>query len=137
MDLKKLCSKFCDETCRIEEIILLAGILADYSLPDPARNFFENEEIETIEECFGKLPDYVKEATEEEDIEVITEWLSDSGKYGFLMKIATPIMKPTGPKSATYSWGYYTAKWIYADTLDAVMNKGFAWVRKRREKERK
>ncbi len=134
--MKKLCQRFYDEAARIEEMVLLAGVLADESLPDTVRDFFEDEEFETIEECFGKLPEHVKEDLEAGDKEALPAWLMDSGKYGFLLKVATPIMTPTGKNSASYSWGYYTTKWVYGDTLDVALEAGFAFVAGQRKKEK-
>lgn len=134
--MKKLLQRFFDETARIEEMALLAGVLADDPLPDTVRDFLEDEEVETLEECFGPMPEHVKKSVEAGDIESIVEWLTYSEKFGFLIHMATPIMTPTGENSASYSWGYYTTKWVYGDTLDAALEAGFAFVTNQREKEK-
>jgi hypothetical protein len=134
--MKKLLEKFDNATARIETMVLLAGVLVNERLPDPANEFFEDEDFEIIEGCFGPLPEYLKGEIAGGDIEGVPEWLVRSNKLGFLVQFATPIMTPSGNNSASYSWGYYTAKWVYGDTLNAALKAGFAWVKEQRKKER-
>ena len=48
---------------------------------------------------------------------------------------ATPVMTPTGKNSRSYSWGYYSTTWIYAETIEDAVNKGLKWVKERRRAE--
>jgi|SRR6185369_8526589 len=134
--MKALAEKFYDATARIEEMFLLAGVLGDVSLPQPVEDFFTDEDFKTIEECFGEIPAHVKEDVEAHDTEALLEWLVNTGKFGFLVRMATPIMTPVGKSGGSYSWGYYTTKWFYGETLEIALEAGFSWVAAQREKER-
>lgn len=129
--------KLYDATCRIEKIIFMAGAMAATdSFSDDLNEFFDDEELETIEELFGKMPDWVDlEGRGYERAEGIFDWLKESRKFGFLVKFATPVMTPSGPNSRSFSWGYYGTQWFYEETIEAAVEKGLAWCEERRAKE--
>lgn len=129
--------KLNDATTRIERCIFIAGALAaNDAFPADIDAFFDDEDNETIEECFGEIPEFVDiDGPGHERAECIFEWLRDSRKFGFLVNFATPVMTPTGKDSRCFSWGYYNTKWIYADTLEEAVDKGLAWVETRRASE--
>lgn len=131
--MKVLSKRFYDENARIEELVLLAGAIGDWHLLDAVENFFE-EDFKDIESCLGELPEYVKDDIESNEHDSLVEWLIDNGKLGFLLKMATPIMEQCG-NGASFSWGYYTTKWVYGDTLDSAIEAGFSWVAEQRKKE--
>ncbi|MDD2319148.1 MAG: hypothetical protein PHO83_03755 [Geobacteraceae bacterium] len=134
--MKALSQKFYDETARIEELVLLAGVLGDYYLPPVVEDFLE-EGWPVIEGCFGDIPSHVKADVDElEETDALLEWLLDNNKLGFLLRMATPIMRHADHGATYYSWGSYSTKWFYGETLEAALDKGFAWVAKRRELEK-
>lgn len=127
--MNAILEKLWNETVRMEKMIFLAGALAaGDSLPDDVRDFFDDEDPETIEKCFGEVPDWVElDARPQDRDESIYEWLSGENKLGFLVKFATPVMKPTGHSSRSYSWGRYTTTWVYAQSVDEAIDKAIVW----------
>ena len=132
--MKAIFKKLWDETARVERVIFLAGALAaGDAMPDDLDEFFDDEDVETIGKCLGSVPEWIDlDAYGHGRAESIFEWLHDGGKLGFLVKFATPVMTPTGENSRSFSWGYYSTTWVYAETLDDAIDKGLAWVNDRR-----
>ena len=137
--MKDILYKLAEATARIERVILIAGAIADESaFSDDIDDFFDDEDEEDIEKCLGKIPDWVDlDGRGYERSESIYEWLTTSGRLGFLVKFATPVMTPTGSNSRSFSWGYYSTTWVYADTFEAAIDKGMKWVETRRRAEEK
>lgn len=135
--MKKLAQKLFDESARIDRTILIAGSMTDGAFSDDFNEFLDDEDESTIEECLGEIPDGVDiEGHGYSRNDSVCEWLTDKEKLGFLVKFATPVMEfnlKTGHR--TFSWGYYSTKWIYAETLDDAIGAGLEWVTKRREAE--
>jgi len=103
---------------RTEKTIFLAGALAQEVIPDDLESFFEEEE-RTIVNCLGEIPEEV----DLDDSFDLSEWLSSDGKLGFLMQFAKQIKD----EDDYGTWGYYSTKWFYGDTLEEVVNKGIEW----------
>lgn len=134
--MKALAEKLWEETVRIERIILIAGAMTDGAFSDDLNEFLDDEDEKTIEECLGRIPDWVDiDGHGYSRNDSVCEWLSDQKKLGFLVKFATPVMEKRGGGSRSFSWGYYSTKWIYAETLDEAVTKGMVWVKKRRQAE--
>lgn len=133
--MKLVMEKLFEATARIEQVIWIAGALAaGDDMAEDLQEFFQFEDDKTIERCFGPIPDYVDFDAHGFD-EAISEWMSAIGEFGFLVKFATPVMKPSGRGSRSFSWGYYSTQWIYAETLDEAVEKGLAWVSECRARE--
>ena len=48
----------------------------------------------------------------------------DYQKFGFLARVETPTPRAVYKNgSYSYSWSVYTARWIYAETLDELLEK--------------
>lgn len=130
--------KMFDANVRMEMVIYLAGQLAGHNtLPDALEEFFDTEELDTIQECFGEIPPNIDldETSRWERDEQINEWLSNSETLGFLVQFATPVMESDGTGGSIFSWGCYTTKWVYAETMDEAVVKGLAWAEECRRKE--
>lgn len=125
-----------DATARIDRVIYLAGALAAMdAFPDDLKDFFDEEDTETIEKALGPLPEWFEpEESASVQAEFIFEWLRDAGKLGFLVQFATPVMTPHG-SSRSFSWGYYSTRWVYADTMDEAIAKGLEWCEEQRAAE--
>jgi len=138
MDHRKIAERFSEAAARIEKLFYLAA--AGDELGDELAGFFEDEEDRTIESCFGAIPFWVQETLDGggrlEMIEAIVEWLFKEQRLGFLIQVATPVMKITGNRR-TCSWGHYATTWFYADTLEEAIEKSLGWVAERREAEGK
>jgi len=124
--MKAILEKLMDASARFEQVIFLPGALAaGDAMSDDLTEFFDYEDIETIESSLGKIPSWVNL----DDTNDICNWLSTYELLGFLVKFATPVMSPSGNGSRSFSWGYYSTKWIYAETIDAAVENGLAWVK--------
>lgn len=139
--MRKLFNRLDDATVRFEQMICLAGALASIdSYPDALSDLFDEEDDETLIGIFGKLPKYLLNAREEGGAEFFgecfTEWAVKTNHLGFLIQFATPVMKHHGSGSS-YSWGFYSTKWVYGNTFDEAVDAGFAWVADRRLAEKK
>jgi len=140
--VKDIFNKLDEATVRMEQIILIAGMINDGEcLPDPLRNFLEEEGKKTLQRCFPDAPASLLEDADDGDYEVFrehfAEWMYESKKLGFLIQFARPVMRYSdNAKSSTYSWGYYATHWVYGDTLEAAVTEGLEWAAKREAKEK-
>lgn len=118
--MRNINMKLWNAHARIEDMILLAGSMHESScLPENLKEFFEEEDVETIESCFGQLPSEVKSDLMNEDIDPLVGYLFENRKLGFIAKFATPHAG---------SWGCYCTGWVYGDTLEELIDNGLKWV---------
>ena len=133
MNLLQLAERFENETARIEELFLLAGMVGSDNMPNQLSEFLADE-VDDLGEIMGcKMPDYVIKGIEAEEWDSFSEFIYSHNKIGYMLKMATPIMQATSANSYRYSWGYYSTKWFYGDTLEEAIEAGFKWVATRRE----
>lgn len=132
--MKQLMQRFADNTARIENMVMLAGGVLSENASSDVTDFFCEVEVEEFEGCFGPIPEDIKEALACEDFFEIEGWLLENEKFGFLVEFATPEVKisKSNPQISSYSWSCWTTQWVYGDTLEAAMDKGFAWVDRQR-----
>lgn len=137
---KQLFDRLEEATARIEQIVLLAGAINDGDAISAALESFLEEEVKQYRLCFPDLPDYLERALDgddEDDIkECFVEFAHSTGKYGYLVQFATPLMKHMGEGMSSYSWGRWCTRWVYGETMDEAVESGLAWVASRREAER-
>ena len=133
--MKEIIERLWEENARVERVILLAGALAsEDDIPSDLDDFLDDEDDETIEKCLGKIPDWVSKENRDRKSD-IAQWLIEAGRFGVLVQFATPIMTPLGEGAMSFSWGFYTTTWVYADTIDEAVDKGLAWVKECRSNE--
>jgi hypothetical protein len=137
--MNKLLEKLDDATARLEQVICIAGAIGDgMSFAEPLRGFLV-EDLDTMRKCFGTFPESVFDSLESDDnqeiAEAFSEWAIETDHLGFVVQIATPVMTPRGEDSNSYSWGYYSTRWVYADTFDGAVDAGLLWVDERRKAE--
>lgn len=137
MDLRELIDRFDNENARIERMGLLAGMLAQSGLPNDIQELVEGSTVEELEAVFGPIPDFVKEGIEEGADNAVEEWLLEEEKLGFIIEMATPVKTWRNDHSATFSWSQYYTQWVYGDTLEEALEKGFTWVEECRAKDKK
>ena len=96
------------------------------------------EDDDTLNECFGALPEWLIDALDNRDetAEAFYQWAIETGHLGFAIQMATPVMTWHCNNSASFSWGYYSTRWVYADTFDAAVDAGLTWVQDCRRKEK-
>ena len=120
-----------DAVTRIDMVISIAGgLTAGDSLPDDLKDFLEQCSLSEIKKCLGDIPEYV----DLRSYEGIGEWLLEANKLGFLVLFTTPIINHL--EGSTFSWGYYTGEWVYADSIEDAIPKGIAWANAQRELEK-
>ena len=117
----RMASDFFDESVRINQVIWLTAAICDIdALPKSLEeDFLEDMEAADFRRIF---PDYPKHESEDgdgddEDEEdnypeawEYAQWLLDSKKLGYLVAVQTPVREPG---DTTFSWGYFSTKWIY------------------------
>lgn len=50
------------------------------------------------------------------------------GVSGWLGVAATPVFTPTSNNSASFSWGHYRTKLLFAETADALLERAAEWA---------
>ena len=124
-----------DAEARVESLICIAAMLGDgFSLAEPLQDFLDDE-AEIFDRLFPHAPHWLRrdlDAGGADAFGAFYEYAWSSGKLGFLLQIATPVMEWTSKTSSNFSWGHYATHWVYADTFDAAIEAGLAWVAERR-----
>jgi hypothetical protein len=133
MNHQHIFNLFSVDEWRVESMIYLAGSLACYSVPGELENFFSNADPDDIKKIFPDVPDAVAEVGS--SVETFAEWLRDTGKLGFLVQYATPVMTKTSKDSADFSWGHYYTQWIYMDKISGIIPNGYKWRKECRRKD--
>lgn len=104
--------------------------------------------VEALADSEGKLPDELKAhfAFMSEDDwddmqdggwqarDLVGEAASDMffrRQFGWLAVAATPVFTPTGSGSASFSWGRYYTKLLFAETADGLLASAAAWAEER------
>lgn len=136
---KQLTQELWDANARIESMIHIGGMAADGdSLPNVLEDLLQ-EDDETLAHAFPDMPAWVKEVLDDrhERGPAFSEWVHRSGKLGFVVQFATPVMSNVDEHGGgTYSWGHYYTRWTYGETLEEAASNALAWVAERRAHER-
>lgn len=136
---KQLFERLEEATARIEQIVLLAGAINDGDAISEGLEEFLGEDIDQFKLCFDVLSMDLVDALYGDDDEAVKdafcEFVHSTGKYGFLVKFSTPLMKHMGEGRTSYSWGCWCTRWVYGETMDEAVESGLAWVASRRESE--
>lgn len=134
MTNKEIAKNLWDATARIEQVIFLAGAVAQGdAIPDPLLELFD--EFDEISRCFPDVPDFAEsEGDARAAAESIADWFLMRNRLGFLVQVATPVMRKDG-KHYAYSWGRYRTCWVYGDSMDEAVKAALAWVDDVRAKE--
>ena len=138
--MKKLYKRLDEATLRMDSVVLLAGMLNDgMAMADPLRELLESEDDETLQRCFPDMPAALLAERDDEDLfrESFCDWAYRSGKWGFAVQFARPVMDwSKRGDGASFSWGYYNTAWLYADTLAQAVARGVKWAREREASEK-
>ena len=122
----RMVSDFFDESVRINQVIWLGAAICDIdAMPESLETgFLEDMEAADFRRVF---PDYPKHESEGEDADAdededeedsypeaweYAQWLLDTRKFGYLVAVQTPVREPG---DTTFSWGYFSTKWIYVE----------------------
>lgn len=101
---------------RIGELFWLATCNDGMTAPDAL--------VEAIEE--GKIGEAFSELNDIPlyDGDEMLGWLADYEKFGFLARVETPNPRTVYEDGSwSYEGGMYTTKWVYAETLDELLEK--------------
>lgn len=128
-----------DNTIRVERIVMLDAMLGDQLYPAQALEHLMQEETDTLLSLFPGMPDWLRKAlidnVEFED--AFIEWVNQDAVSGLAVQFATPVMKwDASGESSTYSWGHYTTRWFYADSMPGAIAMALGWVEAIRQAER-
>lgn len=118
-----------ESTVRIEKCIPLFGA---FSCDEPSaelEEFFDEASDADFDRLFHGL--------DVDNMDTFLQSLILSERLGFLVQIATPVMRPFGGTSFQYSWGHYYTRWIYADSIQHLVDQAVAWAAERRESEKR
>jgi hypothetical protein len=110
-------SDFFDESVRINQVIWLTAAICDIdALPESLdEGFLEDMEASDFRRIFPDYPKHDSEDDEDDDYPDACEyaqWLLDNRKFGYLVAVQTPVREPG---DTTFSWGYFSTKWIYVE----------------------
>lgn len=137
MSHKQTMQRLDEATARIEQIIYIAAAFSEETLSEQLSDALEDPE--SLLKSIDKKPKWLQRLIDDGeyiDAEAFIEWVAcQGGPLGFLVEIATPVMKPHDAHSASFSWGYFNTAWVYGETVDEAMDKGLAWVAERRAAE--
>lgn len=111
---------------RFDVIAHLGGMTGDDSFPEVLEQALD-EELEDVAIALG-VP--AKRASTIEKDELL-ELARRKRKYGFLLKVATPVRNYFEGNSCSFSWGHYRTTWIYSEDMIESLPTVEAWVEAR------
>jgi hypothetical protein len=132
---KKLHQQLEEAYARIEMLIHIGGMVTGSdSLPDVIDELLQ-EDDDMLKHVFPDMPDFVKEVLDDrhERGPAFADWVRQEGKLGFVVQLATPVMKVEKNGGSAFSWGHYYTHWAYGETLEEAILLGLDWVAKRRQ----
>lgn len=128
-------------TVRMEKVFLLAGMLNDDdAMPDQFRDFLEFGDDDELRRCFPDMPESVLAERDNGDDawrDAFIDWAHKAEKLGFMIQFARPLMRwSPNLQDGTYSWGHYSTRWVYGDTLAQAVALGKKWANEREAAEK-
>ncbi len=121
MNTVDIVEQFFENSIRPEVIIHLGTQCIDEdALPENVRDALLNDWEETWIELGIAIP-------QDADIPLMCDLLQRYRKTGFLVSFSTPTPQNISEQSYTFSRGYFTSKWLYADTYEEVCQKAIEW----------
>jgi len=129
----ELISEMYDASVRAETIIHLGTMAWDEEgASEILTDEFESDP-EPLLEATGLDRDAIYELFE------FSEALRDERKSGWLVKFSTPVPASFDARgNYSFSWGYYTSKWMYGDDYEQLCREALQWqsdfVQRRRQK---
>ena len=135
MQLTELASRLSDATLRIEQCIPLFGALnGGESFSEALEDFASDLDAEDLARLWPDVA-AVLDLDADPDSDELIGALAELGKNGWLVQIATPVMRFDAAGSS-YSWGEYYTHWLYADTMGVIVEQAEAWAQGLRVAER-
>lgn len=66
------------------------------------------------------------------DKSILTDWLAEQDKQGFLIQFACPVFEKVnrpGLMSTSFSWGHYRTEWFYFEDIEAAIYRAKEWTK--------
>lgn len=105
-----------EESIRVDKIIWLGANTETQC--DDLEELLEEKDTAVIAALFD-LPNQVAEDyADKYDCEGLMVKLVHARRLGFLVKAATPIPMTFHASGHSYTWGLYTTKWFYVESID-------------------
>lgn len=130
--MEKLKNQMIEDNVRCEKIFHLGIMTAQDRLPDDLKEAFDSDWAQ----IHKTLKLRYKVDIDADEWQMV-EALEVDQKNGFLVQFATPCPRFFDSDSFSFSWGFYTCKWFYAETMEEVTQKGIKWARGYINKKRK
>ena len=111
-------------SARINRMSLLASDLlsdSESEMMQEFREWLESDEIIRVLELDGVDADFVDSMqSEEEEFQIL---LIDHNRYGFLAEVYIPNFEYRGNGVTRVSTGICTIEWVYAESIDGVVDR--------------
>jgi hypothetical protein len=133
MNLDALAVRLSDATLRVEQCFPLFGCLNG---GEAYLSQLDDFVLEMDDEDLARLwPDVAKTLDSEANVDEVIGALVEMKKNGWLVQMATPVMRPDAT-GATFSWGNYYTHWLYAESMEDIVAQAEVWAVARRKSER-
>jgi hypothetical protein len=128
-----------DANLRMDHVVDIASLIgSDVLEGSPRRLNGPNEDLldfllgdYRVHPSIEPLRHLAKQALDaDESLESLHEDLYRNGVFGLAVHFSTPVMERTSKTSWSFSWGYTTSTWVYAETYDEAWKLGVAWAEK-------
>jgi hypothetical protein len=108
--------------------MFLAGSVADgFDLPKDLSDFLTDNTEKEIQQVIEGFPSGLLEEGAA-DLSQAAEWFLSYGRLGYLVNVATPVMRPVADGVRSYSWRRYRTRWLYGETMENVVQKALDWA---------
>lgn len=121
MKMQQIISEFYDSSVRVEKVLHLGTMCMDDAWPDIAQETFEDDA--DIWTALGMA----EPELESDDPEGWSETIRDARKLGFLIQFATPVPDRFYEGGFSFSWGWYTTRWIYDESFESACEQAMKW----------
>lgn len=124
--------KFDDQTLRVSDTIIFPFCVSQETMSQPLEDFLQEDLQDMDEQFFKEFPAMEKINTHftnrRVDLVEAAYLLIDEEKYGFLIKAETPVKSYYASGGASYSWGHYATKWIFAEDINTALQRAVDWA---------
>lgn len=140
---RQRCDEAFEANLRVLNLVDFASLHATdgFDSPDrPAEDLLDDLQDESMK--LHPSLTAVREAVNKTDkemgsLDALGDTLYWAGLLGLAVQFATPVMTKTGKASYTFSWGYYSTTWVYADSYEDAWKLGLAWAEQCRKEAKK
>jgi hypothetical protein len=128
--MRELFDKLQDANVRLEHLLWVPGIASGGRPPDVFCQFFED--VNEGSQIHQALPEIAIVLGWESDESTLLDELAQEmiarKRHGFIFQAATPVTSKHTDFGHSYSWGSYHVEWMYADTLEQMVEWCVKWA---------